>query len=61
MRAYGPEHRWFAWRPVDTTDQGWKWLQRVWRKREYLDIPGHPAMRFWRYNAEPTQADRESA
>jgi hypothetical protein len=24
---------WFAWRPVDTVDRGWRWLCWVWRRR----------------------------
>ncbi len=34
-------HRWFAWRPVDTADRGWRWMRLVWRRRvekhHYLD------------------------
>lgn len=26
-------HRWFAWRPVETVDRGWRWLRPVWRRR----------------------------
>ncbi len=29
----GPWFRWFAWRPVCTTDRGWRWLRPVWRRR----------------------------
>lgn len=47
--TFGPEHLWFAWRPVDTEDRGWRWLTYVWRRRQYLDIDGQPAMRFWVY------------
>jgi len=25
--------RWFAWRPVETADRGWRWLRPVWRRR----------------------------
>lgn len=25
--------RWFAWRPVETVDRGWRWLRPVWRRR----------------------------
>ncbi|MGW6658889.1 hypothetical protein [Rhodococcus sp. NPDC055024] len=48
--TYGPVHKWFAWRPVDTNDQGWKWLRTVYRRRTYLDIADHPAQRFWDYS-----------
>lgn len=33
----GPEFRWFAWRPVNTVDRGWRWLRFVWRRRCYTD------------------------
>lgn len=33
---YGPTHRWFAWRPVNTDDRGWRWLRLVWRQRVTL-------------------------
>lgn len=26
-------HRWFAWRPVETVDRGWRWLRVVNRRR----------------------------
>lgn len=29
----GPWHRWFAWRPTQTVDRGWRWLRPVWRRR----------------------------
>jgi hypothetical protein len=45
-------HRWFAWYPVDTYDQGWKWLRFVRRRRIqkhwYLD---GGAMQWWQYAA----------
>lgn len=50
--TFGPAHRWFAWHPVNTDDQGWKWLQFVWRRRQYLNIPGGPAMRFWEHTKD---------
>lgn len=51
--TYGPEHDWFAWHPVDTYDQGWKWLRTVRRRRECLRLHGVPAMRFWGYRMGP--------
>ena len=42
-RPIGPWHRWFAWRPVNTVDRGWRWLIPTWRRRfqphAYLDGP----------------------
>jgi len=39
--------RWFAWRPVNTVDRGWRWLVIVNRRRiqkhNYLDGGGD----FW--------------
>lgn len=33
--------RWFAWRPVQTVDRGWRWMRPVWKRRiskhSYLD------------------------
>ena len=31
--AYGPWHRWFAWRPVRTQQHGWRWLCTVERRQ----------------------------
>lgn len=28
-----PWHRWFAWRPVDTVDRGYRWLTLIHRRR----------------------------
>ena len=33
-------HKWFAWRPVITSDCYLVWLQRVWRKGEYTSNYG---------------------
>ena len=39
----GPWHRWFAWRPIETVDRGWRWLVPTWRRRfqtrPHLDGP----------------------
>ena len=39
--------RWFAWRPVETVDRGWRWMRPVWRRRiakkDFLDGGGD----FW--------------
>lgn len=44
-------HRWFAWRPVNTLDRGWRWMRFVERRRihmhGYLDDYG-PDM-WWQY------------
>lgn len=53
--THGPEHQWRAWRPVDTTDQGWTWLRRIYRRRVYLDLPGAPGP-FWTYSRQPQEA-----
>lgn len=40
-------YRWFAWRPVETVDRGWRWLRVVHKRRiskhSYLDGGGD----FW--------------
>ena len=43
---YGLPHMWFAWRPVETVDQGWAWLRWLIRQKVYVDGPGGP---FWEY------------
>jgi hypothetical protein len=54
--ARGPAHQWFAWHPVDTADHGWKWLRKVWRQREYIDLDMGPIFREWRHTAlEPNE------
>jgi len=51
--AIAPWHKWFAWRPVQTVDQGYKWLIFVNRrkiiKHDYLD--GGPD-EWWQYCVE---------
>lgn len=46
-------YRLFAWLPVDTYDQGWKWLRVVERRRiqkhAYLS---DGAQRWWQYRAK---------
>lgn len=48
-----PWHRKFAWRPVDTYDQGWKWLCVIERRRihknNHLDGGDY---RWWQYRAK---------
>lgn len=48
-----PWHRKFAWLPVDTFDQGFKWLCVVERRRihkhDYLD---GGASQWWQYRAK---------
>lgn len=43
-------HRWFAWRPIDTFDQGWKWLCFVERRRiqKHSHLDGGPCQ-WWQY------------
>lgn len=53
MENYGPEHRWFAWRPVFTHDRGWRWLRFVWRRRYFLDVHGQRAMAWFVYSVQP--------
>lgn len=47
-----PWHPKFAWFPIDTYDQGWKWLCYVERRRihthDYLD---GPFLRWWQYRS----------
>lgn len=50
--SYGPAFRWFAWRPVWTDDRGWRWLRRVWRRRFFLSLDGHPAMSWFVHSVE---------
>lgn len=40
-------HRWFAWRPVETVDRGWRWLRPLWRRRvqKHSYLPG--PIDFW--------------
>lgn len=46
-RPVAPWHRWFAWRPVDTVDRGWRWLRVVNRRRvqKLVSLPG--GFDFW--------------
>jgi hypothetical protein len=48
-----PWHRKFAWLPVDTYDQGWKWLCRIERRRVQKNsgLEGGPG-RWWQYRAK---------
>lgn len=45
-------HHWFAWRPVDTYDQGWKWLRFIFRRRiqKHWYLDGGDC-RWWQYRA----------
>lgn len=51
-------HRYFAWRPVDTYDQGWKWLRFVYRRRiqKHDDLSGG-ADRWWQYAAQSVEKE----
>lgn len=42
-----PWHRWFAWRPVDTVNQGIRWMTLIHRRRiqKYHHLNGGPD--FW--------------
>jgi len=44
----GPRLRWFAWHPVKTTDDRWRWLSYVWRQRfqTHVWLDG-PTLRWW--------------
>lgn len=40
-------YRWFAWKPVETVDRGWRWLVPVYRRRvhKHSYLPG--GSDFW--------------
>lgn len=47
----GPWHRWFAWRPVRTVDQGLVWMRTVSRRR-YQSLPNLPGATYdWFHHA----------
>lgn len=49
--TYYPWHIWFAWRPVFTKDQGWRWMTKVYRRHGFHLSPiphGHDGW-FWEY------------
>lgn len=53
---YGPWHKWFAWRPVQTRNHGWRWLRTVERRRHYPDPTLPPligAQPGWEYQPTP--------
>lgn len=58
-RPVAPWHPWFAWRPVETVDRGWRWLRIVNRRRiqklYYLDGP----IDFWWQYAADVKGARE--
>lgn len=58
--AIGPYHRWFAWRPVETWNCGWRWLRFVYRRRcqtkPYLD---GPMLQWWQYMLPREQQKRD--
>lgn len=58
MITYGPAFRWFAWRPVDTEDRGWRWLRMVWRRRSYHNPDNMASMRFWDHSVQPWKERR---
>lgn len=47
----GPWFRWFAWRPVNTTDRGWRWLRPVYARRyqSKMHLPG-PVVHWFNYS-----------
>ena len=54
--TYGPWQRWFAWRPVETRNHGWRWLRTVERRRHYPDPMLPPligAQPGWEYRPTP--------
>lgn len=55
--SYGPWHRWYAWRPVQTEQHGWRWLRTVQRARYYFPdwLHGAPGP-IWVY--QPLNTDR---
>jgi hypothetical protein len=45
-------HEWFAWHPVRTHYGDWRWLESVWKYREYVkftDASG--GYHRWRYSS----------
>lgn len=54
-----PWHRWFAWRPVDTVDRGYRWFRLVWRRRveKHAYLPGPIDRWFQHACAIPADAD----
>ena len=48
--AIGPWHAWFAWRPVRTYDNRWKWLCIVLRRniQKHQHLDGGPDF-WWQY------------
>ncbi len=50
----GPWFRWYAWRPVLTTDRGRVWGTWVWRRRYQFPIDlDTPAVRWFEQQVEP--------
>ena len=47
----GPSHLWFAWRPVNTTMHGWRWLVRV-HRRAWWVTDGDETWRQWQYSVD---------
>lgn len=50
-----PWHRWFAWRPVETSDRGWVWLRFVYRRRcqVKLHLDYHGGEVWWQTAVDP--------
>lgn len=45
-------HLWWAWRPVETEDGWWVWLEYVWRQ----EIPIIGPARIWCYKLKGPKA-----
>lgn len=51
--TYGPTFRWFAWRPVRTSDRGLRWLRLLWRRKCYADNDAYVGSYFENYVQRP--------
>lgn len=58
---YGPYHRWFAWRPVDTLWHGWKWLCFVQRRRQFTSSDCEGSSLRWEYIVADGCCDEEES
>ena len=56
-----PWFRWFAWHPVWTTDRGYVWLRRVWRRHvppRDVCLPGISVGWTWDYSVVDPREDQ---
>lgn len=52
---------WFAWRPTETVDRGWRWMRFVWRRRvqSKVHLPG-PQMTWYQTAVSPIHTRGET-